>query len=74
VARFVAELRAELGSLSDAGTAPEAPRAVVVYAPDEVRNLTDTLGPVPSPAFMRVVKDEFDPDHRMAPGRFALAI
>jgi len=55
-------------------TGPEAPRAVVVYAPDEVRNLTDTLGPVPSPAFMRVVKDEFDPDHRMAPGRFALAI
>jgi glycolate oxidase FAD binding subunit len=74
VARFVAELRAGLGRLSDIGTAPEAPRAVVVYAPDEVRNLTDTLGPVPSPALMRAVKDEFDPDHRMAPGRVALAI
>jgi glycolate oxidase FAD binding subunit len=74
VARFVAELRAELGRLSDAGAAPEAPRAVVVYAPDEVRSLTDTHGPVPSLALMLAVKDEFDPDHRMAPGRLAEAV
>ena len=26
-------------------------------------------GPVPSLALLRAVKDEFDPEHRMAPGR-----
>jgi glycolate oxidase FAD binding subunit len=67
VARFVTELRAELSRLGDAETA----RAVVVYAPDEVRNLTDAHGPVPSLALMRAIKDEFDPEHRMAPGRLA---
>lgn len=70
VARFVAALRAELGRLSEAGTA----RAVVVYAPDEVRSLTDSHGPVPSLALMRAVKDELDPEHRMAPGRLADAV
>jgi len=74
VARFVADLREELSRLGDAGTAPDAARAVVVYAPDEVRNLTDTHGPVPSLALMRAVKDQLDPDHRMAPGRLAEAI
>jgi glycolate oxidase FAD binding subunit len=44
---------------------------VVVYAPDEVRELTNTRGPVPSLALMEAVKDEFDPEHRMAPGRIA---
>ncbi len=74
VARFVATLRAELGRLSQAETAAGAPRAVVVYAPDQVRNLTDAHGPVPSPALMSAVKDEFDPEHRMAPGRLADAV
>ncbi|MGA8455205.1 MAG: FAD-binding oxidoreductase [Streptosporangiaceae bacterium] len=74
VARFVAELRTELGRLCDAEAAASTPRAVVVYAPDEVRNLTDTQGPVPSLALMLAVKDEFDPDHRMAPGRLAEAV
>ena len=70
VARFVAALRAELARLSALGV----PRAVVVYAPEEVRNLTDTHGPMPSLALMRAVKDEFDPEHRMAPGRLADAV
>jgi glycolate oxidase FAD binding subunit len=74
VARFVAELRGKLGRLSQLGTAPAAPRAVVVYAPDEVRKLTDTHGPLPSLALVRAVKDEFDPEHRMAPGRLADAV
>jgi len=74
VARFVAELRAELGRLSQAQTAAVAARAVVVYAPEPVRNLTDTHGPVPSLALMLAVKDEFDPEHRMAPGRLADAV
>jgi glycolate oxidase FAD binding subunit len=71
VAGFVAAVRAELSRLSQAGTAPVAPRAVLVYAPDQVRNLTDMHGPVPSLALMRAVNDEFDPGHRMAPGRVA---
>lgn len=74
VALFVAALRAELGRLIQAGAAPEAAHAVVVYAPDEVRNLTDTHGAVPSLALMQAVKDEFDPEHRMAPGRLAHAV
>jgi FAD/FMN-containing dehydrogenase len=73
VARFVPDLRAELGRLGEAGQAPGASRAVVVYAPDEVRELTDTRGPVPSLELLEAVKDEFDPEHRMAPGRFAEA-
>ena len=71
VARLVPDLRAELERLGEAGQAPGAPRAVVGYAPDEVRRLTDTRGPVPSLALIEAVKDEFDPEHRMAPGRIA---
>jgi glycolate oxidase FAD binding subunit len=74
VARFVAALRTELGSLSQAATAGPDARAVVVYAPDDVRDLTDAHGPVPSLALLRAVKDEFDPEHRMAPGRLADAV
>jgi glycolate oxidase FAD binding subunit len=36
-----------------------------------VRDAVDMWGPVPSLAIMRAVKDQFDPDHRMSPGRFA---
>jgi glycolate oxidase FAD binding subunit len=71
VARFVAALRAELAGLSQPETAAGAARAVVVYAPDEVRDLTDAHGPVPSLALLRAVKDALDPEHRMAPGRIA---
>jgi glycolate oxidase FAD binding subunit len=74
VAGFVDALRAELGRLSQPATAAPAVRAVIVYAPDEVRDLTDAHGPVPSLALLRAVKDEFDPEHRMAPGRLADAI
>jgi glycolate oxidase FAD binding subunit len=75
VAQFVSALRSELGSPSQAAReAAAAPRAVVVYAPDEVRSLTDMHGPMPSLALVRAVKDEFDPEHRMAPGRLADAV
>jgi glycolate oxidase FAD binding subunit len=74
VAGFVAALRAELGGPSEAEAAAGPARAVVVYAPDEVRDLTDTHGPVPSLALIRAVKDEWDPEHRMAPGRLADAV
>lgn len=44
--------------------------AVVRYAPQEVRGEIDLWGPVPALALMRRVKDQFDPDHRLCPGRF----
>jgi glycolate oxidase FAD binding subunit len=53
------------------GCPPVLASAVVVHAPAEVRDLVDVWGPVPSLPLMRAVKDQFDPGHRMAPGRFA---
>ena len=80
VATFVAGLRAALAR-GDADARPAtAPvpysppvlaSAVVVHAPPGVRDLVDPWGPVPSLPLMRAVKDQFDPGHRMAPGRFA---
>jgi glycolate oxidase FAD binding subunit len=68
------------------GTAPETVRSavdrlrractthggslVVVDAPAAVKSLVDVWGPVPAIDLMRRVKDQFDPDHRLAPGRF----
>jgi glycolate oxidase FAD binding subunit len=72
VARFVPALRAELDRLSDTGPAAGTARAVVVYAPDDVRDMTDTLGPMPL-ELLQSIKNEFDPEHRMAPGRLAAA-
>jgi glycolate oxidase FAD binding subunit len=77
---FVSALRAALargeGDARPAAAGPsEAPpvmaSAVVVHAPAAVRDLVDLWGPVPSLPLMRAVKDQFDPGHRMAPGRFA---
>ncbi len=44
--------------------------AVVLTAPPPVRDILDMWGPVPGLALMRRVKDQFDPEHRFAPGRF----
>jgi glycolate oxidase FAD binding subunit len=80
VAAFVASLRETLArGAADARPAsapvPDSPpvlaSAVVVHAPPAVRELADMWGPVPGLALMRAVKDQFDPGHRMAPGRFA---
>ncbi len=43
---------------------------VVLAAPPPVREAVDMWGPVPGLALMRRVKDEMDPHHRLAPGRF----
>jgi glycolate oxidase FAD binding subunit len=43
---------------------------VAVNIPEEVRTQVDQWGPVPSLPLMRRVKDQFDPGHRLAPGRF----
>jgi glycolate oxidase FAD binding subunit len=63
VAQFVTGLRAQM----TAGRAS----VVVLRAPAEVAAAVDLWGPVPSAGLMRSVKDQFDPEHRMAPGRFA---
>jgi len=44
--------------------------AVVLTAPASSRDILDMWGPVPGLALMRRVKDQFDPSHRFAPGRF----
>ena len=43
---------------------------VVVDAPADVKAALDVWGPIPALDLMRRVKDQFDPDHRLAPGRF----
>jgi len=85
VARFVDGLRAALAgpsvapaaaaelatSRSPADAPPSWASAVVLHAPAEVCAAVDLWGPVPSLGLMRAVKAQFDPEHRMAPGRFA---
>lgn len=63
-AELVGQLRTVSGQVEGAGS------AVVLRAPRDVRDLVDTWGPVPALELMRRVKREFDPDHRLAPGRF----
>jgi glycolate oxidase FAD binding subunit len=43
---------------------------VVLDGPAEVKAAVDTWGPVPALDLMRRVKDQFDPERRLAPGRF----
>ncbi|MFI5611609.1 FAD-binding oxidoreductase [Amycolatopsis sp. NPDC051903] len=44
---------------------------VVLDAPPAVKAALDPWGPVRGVSLMRRVKDQFDPEHRLAPGRFA---
>jgi len=62
--RFVAGLRERLAPLNTQG-----PRAsvVVLTGPAGIA----AYGAVPGAALMHAVKDQFDPDHRMFPGRLA---
>jgi glycolate oxidase FAD binding subunit len=80
VAAFVSGLRDALAvgdgdARPESASVPDGPpvlaSAVVVHAPPGARDLMDLWGPVPSLSLMRAVKDQFDPGHRMAPGRFA---
>lgn len=43
---------------------------VVLDAPAPVKQSVDLWGPIPALDLMRRVKDQFDPDRRLAPGRF----
>jgi glycolate oxidase FAD binding subunit len=70
VARFVAALRRAL--------AGQRGSVVVLAAPASVREELagdgGMHGTVPSLALMRAVKEQFDPGHRMSPGRFSEGI
>ncbi len=81
VAAFLAGLREALararpvqGQGGRGGAPGEGPpargSAVVLHAPDDVRELVDLWGPVPGLDLMRAIKDQFDPGHLMSPGRF----
>jgi glycolate oxidase FAD binding subunit len=48
----------------------EGGSAVLVKAPVDVKSLVDVWGDIPAIDLMRRVKDSFDPQHRLAPGRF----
>jgi glycolate dehydrogenase FAD-binding subunit len=63
------DVPAALARLRDA-CARHQGSAVVVDAPAEVKQAVDVWGPVHGLDLMRRVKDQFDPDHRLAPGRF----
>lgn len=64
--RFVSALRARLAHARGS--------VVVLTAPAPVRSaLADCggmTGPLPSLRLMKAVRDQFDPEHRMSPGRF----
>jgi len=63
-ARFVLALRGSLGSSGE-------PRGsvTVLAAPPSVMTAAGASGPVPGAALMRAIKNQFDPGHRMFPGR-----
>ena len=71
VARYIAELRTGAWHIETGGLPPVRGSVVVLTAPPRVRDRVDLWGPIPGAALMRAVKDQFDPGHRMAPGRFA---
>jgi glycolate oxidase FAD binding subunit len=62
VVRFVERLRARAGSFGGS--------VVVLEAPVDVKAGLDVWGPVRGIGLMRAVKDQFDPQRRLAPGRF----
>jgi glycolate oxidase FAD binding subunit len=77
--RFVRALRERLDSGASGGPASGAdpasggPRGsvVVLAAPAPVMAAAGAYGSVPGFALMKAIKDQFDPEHRMFPGRLA---
>jgi glycolate oxidase FAD binding subunit len=70
-AQFVASLRAGLARPAGGARPDAAASVVVLHAPRPVRAAVDMWGPVAGAGLMRAIKDQFDPEQRMAPGRFA---
>lgn len=62
VARLLAEVRGVC--------AAEGGSAVLLDAPAPVKALVDVWGPIPAITLMRKVKQSFDPQRRLSPGRF----
>jgi glycolate oxidase FAD binding subunit len=74
VAEFVLALRSAVAAPPPGPSAdgpPARASVVVLHAPADVGTAVDLWGPVPALGLMRAVKDQFDPERRMAPGRFA---
>jgi glycolate oxidase FAD binding subunit len=74
VARLVHDLRDAVGrpaAVAPSEGPPAQGSAVVLRAPEGVRAAVDVWGPAPGLSLMRAIKDQFDPEHTMAPGRFA---
>jgi glycolate oxidase FAD binding subunit len=69
--RFARALRDRLDSRGSGD--PRGPRGgvAVLAGPAPVMAAAGAYGPVPGAALMRAIKDQFDPDHRMFPGRLA---
>ena len=67
-ARFVTVLRERIGRAQFLGARGSV---VVLAAPAPVLETVSATGTIPGAALMRAVKDQFDPGHRMFPGRFA---
>jgi glycolate oxidase FAD binding subunit len=65
--RFVCALRERLSHERGGVVVLTAPSPVRAALLDDYGGMT---GPVPSLRLMRAVRDQFDPDHRMSPGRF----
>jgi glycolate oxidase FAD binding subunit len=62
VATLVREVRATCAAVGGS--------LVVVDGPPAIKQAVDVWGPVPALDLMRRVKERFDPDRRLAPGRF----
>jgi glycolate oxidase FAD binding subunit len=71
VASFVASLREQVARLSG----PAGPRGsvAVLAGPPPALTAAGAYRDVPGAALMRAVRDQFDPEHRMFPGRFNFA-
>jgi glycolate oxidase FAD binding subunit len=65
-----AERAAALVAALRTAAAADGGSAIVRTAPASLRERVDLWGPAPSVALMRRIKDQFDPGHRLAPGRF----
>jgi glycolate dehydrogenase FAD-binding subunit len=75
VARFAGRVRAAIPAGRGSAAvlaAPEAVRGALAGAAG-LAGTAGLAGSVPGLALMRAVKDQFDPGHRMAPGRFTWA-
>ena len=69
-ARFVTALRERLSGAEGGAAGPRGNVAVLAAPPAVLAATRDAT--VPGLALMRAVKDQFDPGHRMFPGRLAL--